>query len=373
LIERINLDRAPKRAYRQGMDKAIATLEEILRATDFQIAWCQTNGAPFTAQVLQAVRENLTSGGTLAALMVPWSGNPLADALVLRATGALHLMVRTCRAPDLAAFYPGHGGKPWDPAAAGHAIESAVATHRTFVEDVISRPPQTNETGRSAVLMPGYAEIARRTGLPLSILEIGASAGLNLLWDRYAYRYGDRFVGDPNAPVTIEADWRGPWCNVDRLPKVVAKRGCDRDPFDLSAPGAADRLIAYVWPEQKARLVRIEAAIALAQREKPPLEKADAADWLERQLASRIPNAATVVAHTIVWQYIAKETRQKIEALLKSTGDRATKSAPLAWLSLEQYAADQLPEVRLTLWPGGETKKIALAHPHGAWIEWLPS
>jgi hypothetical protein len=364
LIERI------AKRIGEGMTSTPATLEEVARAADIQIMWCQQNGAPFTAQVLQAIRENLTSGGTLAGLMTPWPGNPLADALLLRATGALHFMVRTGKAPDLAGYYPGHGEKPWD-AAGGRAIEDAVVTHRALVKDILSRPPQTNETGRSAVLMPGYAEIARRTGLPLSILEIGASAGLNMLWDRFAYRYGDRFIGNDKAPVTIEAEWRGPWCNVDRLPPVVAKRGCDRDPFDVSAPGAADRLIAYVWPEQKARLARIEAAIALAQREKPPLEKADAGDWLERQLAARVPNAATVVAHTIVWQYIAKETRDRIERLLKVTGERATAAAPLAWLSLEQYAPDQFPEVRLTLWPGGETKKIATAHPHGAWVEWL--
>lgn len=353
------------------MTQAPATLEEVARATDIQIMWCQQNGAPFTAQVLQAIRENLTSGGALAALMVPWSGNPIADALVLRATGALHLMVRTGRAPDLAAYYPGHGDKPWDTVVAGRAIETAVATHRAFVTDILSRPPQTNETGRSTVLMPGYAEIARRTGLPLSILEIGASAGLNMLWDRFAYRYGDRFVGDPKAPVVINAEWRGPWCNVEHLPRVVSKRGCDRTPFDLSEPGAADRLVAYVWPEQKERLARIEAAIALAQREKPPLEKADAFDWLERQLKAQVPGAATVIAHTIVWQYIAKETRHRIEALLKETGARATASAPLAWLNLEQHALDQFPELRLTLWPGGETQKIAIAHPHGAWVEWL--
>jgi hypothetical protein len=371
LIASINLARADVQAYRQSMTTTPATLEEVLRATELQVAWCRSNGAPFTANVLDGIRENLARGGALAQFMAPWPGNPIADALVLRATGALHLMVRTGRARDLAAFYPGHGDRPWDAVAAGRAIESAVASNLTFVQDVFSRPPQTNETGRSAVLMPGYAEIARRTGLPLSILEIGASAGLNLLWDRFAYRYGDRFIGDAAAPVTIEAEWRGPWCNVDRLPPVVAKRGCDRDPFNVSAPGAADRLIAYVWPEQKARVARIEAAIALAQRERPPLEKADAGDWLERQLAARVPNAATVVAHTIVWQYIAKETRQKIEALLKATGEHATKSAPLAWLTLEQYALDQFPEVRLTLWPGGETQKIATAHPHGAWIEWL--
>lgn len=348
-----------------------ATLDEVLRAADFQIAWCDANGAPFTANVLRAIRGNIERGGTLAGLMAPWPGNPLADALHLRATGALHLMVRTGRAPALAAFYPGHGEKPWNAEDAARIVEAAVAEHRAFVADILSGPPQTNETGRSAVLMPGYAEIARATDQPLSILELGASAGLNLLWDRFAYRYGDRFVGDTNAPVTIEAEWRGPWCNVERLPRVIAKRGCDRAPFDLSAPGAADRLIAYVWPEQTARLARIEAAIKLAQAEKPPLEKADAAEWVERQLQSRPKDAATVVAHTIVWQYLNKEAQTRIETTLATEGAKATKANPLAWLTLEQYATDQLPEVRLTLWPGGETRKLANAHPHGAWIEWI--
>jgi hypothetical protein len=348
-----------------------ANLEEVLRAADIQIAWCRSNGAPFTADVLEAIRENIASGGAFRPLMVPWGGHPVADALVLRATGALHFMVRTGKAPALAPYYPGHGDKPWDAAAVGRAIEGAVTAHLPLVKDILSGPPQTNETGRSAVLMPGYAEIARRTGLPLSILEIGASAGLNLNWNRYAYRYGDRFVGDANAPVTIEAEWRGPWANVDRLPVVVAKHGCDKAPIDLAAPGAADRLISYVWPEQKARLARVEAAIALAMRERPKLEKADAGDWLERQLANQVAGATTVIAHTIVWQYIAKDTRNRIDAMIRAAGARATKAAPLAWLSLEQYALDQLPELRLTLWPGGTTQKLATAHPHGAWIEWL--
>jgi len=348
-----------------------AGLDVILRSIDLQIGWCRGNGAPFTANILEVIRDNLSAGGVLAPLVVPWNGNPLADALALRVAGALHLMVRTERAGDLAAFYPGHGDAPWDGAAAARAVEAAVRTNLDFVRDVLTRPPQTNETGRSAVLMPGYATIAKETGLPLSILEVGASAGLNLMWDRYAYRYGDRFVGSPDAPLTISAEWRGPWCGVEALPRVVSRRGCDRSPFDLTAPDAADRLIAYVWPEQTERLARLEAAIRLAQHEKPVLEKADAAAWLEQNLAAPALGVATVVAHTIVWQYFTKETRTRARAALDAAGTRATAQAPLAWLSLEQYAPDQLPELRLAVWPGGEIRTIARAHPHGAWIEWL--
>jgi hypothetical protein len=279
-------------------------------------------------------------------------------------------MVRTGRAAELAAFYPPNE-RAWDAEAAGRAIEAAVTANLDFVRDMLTRPPQTNEIGRSAVLMPGYAEVACSTGLPLRILEVGASAGLNLLWDRFAYRYGERFVGAQEAPVTVAAEWRGPWCGVERLPRVASREGCDRSPIDLLAPGAADRLLAYVWPEQSERLARLEGAIALALREKPALAAADAAQWLEPRLATPAPGVATVVVHTIVWQYFSKETKAHARAVIDAAGDRATTEAPFAWLSLEQYAPDQLPELRLTQWPGGERRILAHAHPHGAWIEWL--
>ena len=352
-----------------------AGLDRIVPAIELQIGWCRANGSPFTANVLEAIRDNLTGGGAFAPLVVPWAGNPLADALSLRLAGALHLMVRVGRAPGLAPYYPPYdpqrGRAAWDGAAVGREIEAAVSANLAFVRDVLTRPPQTNEIGRSAVLMPGYAEIARRTGLALRILELGASAGLNLMWDRYAYRYGERLVGRAGAPLTVAAEWRGPWCGVVDLPRVVERRGCDRSPIDLQEPGAADRLMSYVWPDQVERLTRLEAAIALAQREKPALEKADAAAWLEQRLATPAPGVATVVVHTIVWQYFSKETAARARAALNEAGERASAEAPLAWLSLEQYSGDQPPELRLTLWPGGERQTLARAHPHGAWVEWL--
>lgn len=348
-----------------------AGLERIVAIFDRQIAWCQAGGAPFTADILDIIRSNLTAGGALAPLVVPWPGNPLADALPLRVAGAMHLMARTGRAPGLARFYPPNGRATWDAHIIAREVELAAGANLALVRDVLSRPPQTNETGRSAVLMPGYAEIARRTGLPLRIFELGASAGLNLLWDSYAYRYGERRIGRDDAPLTVRAEWRGPWCGVEHLPRVVERRGCDRSPIDLQEPSAADRLISYVWPEQVERLARLETAIALARREKPALDKADAAEWLEHRLATAVAGTATVVAHTIVWQYFSKETSTRARAALHEAGARATPAAPLAWLSLEQYAADQPPKLNLTLWPGGETRTLAHAHPHGAWLEWL--
>jgi hypothetical protein len=278
--------------------------------------------------------------------------------------------VRTGRVPALAVFYP-PPATPWDAHAAAAAIEHATVANREVVVDVLASPPQTNEVGRSAILMSGYAEIARRTGLPLRVLEIGCSAGLNLAWDRYAYRLGERTIGPADAPLTLTPEWRGTLPDIAHLPTVVERRGCDRAPIDLAAPGADERLIAYVWPDQRDRLRRLEAAIAVARRVPPPVDTADAADWLERQLAAVGPGVATVVAHTIVWQYFPRSTAARARRALEDTGARATVERPLAWLAFEQSAADAPPELTLTLWPGGVTRCLARAHPHGAWIDWL--
>jgi len=350
---------------------APAGLERIVATFEAQIGWCHEFKSPFTAHTLELVRDNLTNGGALFGLVVPWPGHPLADALPIRVVGALHMLVRTGRAPGLSPYYPPHGRAAWDGAAVAREIETAVAANAAYVRDAISGPPQTNEIGRSAVLMPAYCEIARRTGLPLRILEIGASAGLNLMWDRYAYRYGERFVGRADAPLTIAAEWRGPWPEIAEFPRVVERRGCDRSPIDLNAPEAAERLLSYVWPDHAERLSRLEAAIALAQKEKPPLEKADAGEWLERHLAKPFEGAATVVVHSIAWQYFSTEPATRARAAMSECGGRASGAAPLAWLSYEQHAGGAAAEVRLTLWPGGARQTLARAQSHGAWIEWL--
>jgi hypothetical protein len=218
--------------------------------------------------------------------------------------------------------------------------------------------------------MAGYAEVARRTGLPLRVLEVGASAGLNLSWDRYAYRVGDRVVGPADAALVLAPEWRRTLPTIERHPDVVACRGCDRAPIDLAAPGTAERLIAYVWPDQTERVERLEAAIRVARVTRPQVDAADAADWLEHELAALTPGSATVVAHTIVWQYFSKETAARARRALTDAGARATTRQPLARLAFEQHGPDLPPELALTLWPGGTKTVLAHAHPHGEWIDW---
>lgn len=329
-----------------------------------QARWCEQLGAPFSAALMRALADDWTQGGALRTLLPAWPGDAVADALALRVAGALHRLVIDGTEPALAAAYA--DGTPPAPAQLAAAIEG----HAALWRDYLAHSPQTNEIGRSALLLGGYAVIAAHTGLPLALREIGASAGLNLLWDHFHYRLGGAGWGEPTAGVVIEADWRGRPPPLPPRIAVASRAGCDRAPIDLRDAGQRQRLLSYVWPDQPQRLARLRAALALAEREPPPLTAADAADWAEAELAAPQPGACLVLAHSIVWSYLRAATQQRLRAALHTAGGRARPDAPLAWLRYELRRADAAPELRLTLWPGGVERRLATGHPHGAWADW---
>jgi hypothetical protein len=335
-----------------------------------QIAWCDKAGSPFTARVLEAAWNDWLAGGALRELMPDWPGDPWADAPPLRVAGALHSLALEGADPALEAIYPPRR-IAFDPVAGTEAVRNALRVHRERVAEYLCRPPQTNEIGRSAVLLGGFAMIAARTRLPLALREIGASAGLNLLWHRYRYELGGSITwGDPASPVTVRSNWQ------DHPPALPARidlaswRGCDKTPIDLTAPHAAARLAGYVWPDQRERVERVQAAIALAKSENVNVEQADAATFLTRELAAMRSGEATVVYHSIVWQYLSEETRSALDRIIGVAGARATVEAPLAWLALEPPDPKSRPLLVLTLWPGGDRTVLAEAVPHGQSVHW---
>ena len=329
---------------------------------------CAEMGSPFTARLCALVAERLAPGGAVADRVLGWPGDPSnrADALPLRLAGALHGLVVEGRDPGLAAAYPPHAV---DDAALWQAVTAALATHAPFILARLDGPPQTNETQRSAALAPGFLTVAALTGLPLATSEIGASAGLNLLWDRFSYAFGAAVWGDPAAPVRIAPDWQGP---PPPLPAatVAERAGCDRAPPDLGRDADRLRLLSFVWADQPERMARTAAAIELARAAGVRVEPADAADWLSARLATPRPGRAHVVYHSIVWQYLGAPVQDRIRASLDAAGARATADAPLAWLRMEGDGLEPSAAVTLTLWPGGETRLLGRAGFHGAWVRW---
>lgn len=343
----------------------------VAAALDFQARACEMMGSPLTALLLHRMVADYKAGGVSHAMLSGWETRAPRDAVLsLRLVGGLHYLVLTGRAPALGLFYPSAGGTfredgLWD------AAEAVLRAEAPFFERFLQNTPQTNEVRRTGVLIGGFLTVAKETCLPLRCLEVGASAGLNLNWERFRYDFDDgRFWGDPASPVLIGTSWRGGAPDADVAATVAERAGCDISPIDLSRPEAALRLKSYVWPDQIERFRVLDGALAMAARHPPLLETADAGEWVSRQLAEPRPGAATVVYHSIAAQYFSAETKAAMNAALTRAGERATPDAPVAWLRMEAPDLAVLPEVTLTLWPGGEERLLGQAHPHGAFVQW---
>ncbi len=313
-------------------------------------------------------------GPTLAILaQAPPGLDPIPDALVLRFLGTLHRLVLEGRLPELAALFPSAGGSfdPSDDAARAAlvaAYRAALATHHDDLVAGLSHGVQTNEVGRSAALAVGFLEVARTAGLPLRLLEIGASAGLNLRWHRYRYEGGAEgsSFGPPDSAVRFTTNYSEPLVDLSGDAVVAARVGCDRAPIDASTHEGRIALMSFVWPDQSARYALLAGALDVAAADPVTVEPADAAEWLAARLAEPADGLATVVFHSIVWQYLPPETQASIRRTLDDAGAAASAGAPLAWLRMEPgEQLSKAAEVRLRTWPSGADAVIARAGYHG--------
>ena len=238
---------------------------------------------------------------------------------------------------------------------------------------ILSRATQTNEAGRSANFITAMLWLADQ-GLPprFECLEIGSSAGINLMLDRYHYDLGGVQVGPQPGVMAFTPDWQGRHPPQHAI-EIASTMGCDVAPVDLTDPAQALRLKAFVWPEHAIRFARIEAAIAAAEARPPDLVRMTAADFVEQELAK--PQAAgttRLLMHSIVWQYVPADQQARVTAAMEAAAARATADRPLAWVALEANRTVHGHELVVRHWPGGAAPvMLARAHPHGAWVEWL--
>ena len=347
------------------MNDAPAVLQSLL----FQSRACRSMGSALNAAILEKAAEDWSKGGPVCDLMAPWAGGDLQAqfdaASPLRLIGALHELALSGADAALAAAYD-----TLDAEAVWAAAQPAMVRHAPRLAAFMSHEPQTNEVRRSICLLGGFLEVAKTTGLPLRCFEIAASAGLNLSWDRYSYRMGDAAWGDPEASVAMDTDWRGPPPATDAKVSVIERAACDRRPTDLNDPDQRRRLLAYIWADQTDRLARIRAAIDLALTCGVTVEAGDAVDWTRAHVEPRV-GTATVLYHSVFWQYMPAQSQAALSALIGEIGARAMASAPFAWLRMEPNPENMLAmQVRLTLWPGGEERVLAEVHPHGGWVRW---
>jgi hypothetical protein len=334
-------------------------------AFTLQALWCDRLGSPFTATLLRT----LLRSSALPAVIGDWPGDPTSDLLALRVAGALHALVLSRSAPALAEVYPPHETPAVEAFAA--LLERVLVDHQPFIETFLISPPQTNEVARAGVLLGGFLTAAKATGLPLRLLEIGASAGLNLLWDRFYYRLGAAAWGDAASPVRLAPAWDGNLPPLETPVSVVSRHGCDIAPVDVRDPAQALRLRAYVWADQTERLARLDAAMALARGVAILPERSNATDFLRRHLAAPQTGAATIIYQTIMWNYVADTDKAAIRETIHAAALLASSGAPLGWLRFDLETKDTFPSLTLTLWPGGATTRLATGNPHGASVAWL--
>ncbi len=339
--------------------------EETIRAAfRTQADFCRASKSPLTADVCLALSDTLDRTTRTGTAILDWPGDPMADALMMRITGGLNALARSGDDAALSAIYQARSGN-----IAGE-ISRVIRQWDERLLPWLDGPPQTNEVARSGMLYPGIMAVARRFGPDVELLELGSSAGLNLNLDRFGYDLGGVKAGDPASPLQLAPDWEGPPPMFAPV-NVVSRRGIDQNPLDASQPEVAERLLAFVWPDQDLRLARIEAALALARQFPPHIERGDAAEWIEAQLDTPQAEGVTrIVFHSIVLQYLSPEGRKRVGTALAKAGARATERRPLAWASMEFYAQTPMSELRVTTWPDGKTETLADCHPHGAAIRW---
>jgi hypothetical protein len=294
--------------------------------------------------------------------------DPLVDELIdelswdapLRLFGGVHYL-------ELAGIEPYALSGDWDD------FRSALESRREFLARFVrEQAVQTNEVQRCYALLPAFLWLAREhCAGALDLVELGPSAGLNLLWDRYAYVYRAGKWG--SSELTLRGVEYAP-VPSDVLARRIAVRrrlGIDLEPVDVTAEHGSRLLNAFIWPGRVERAQRLRQAVAILRRDPPELVRGDYVALLPSLLAERDEDALTVVFQTASTGYIGSERRAELRSLLEAAGGEG----PLGWVStraveeLEEDRHDSY-ELEVALWPGGERRFLLRCDFHGSWLRW---
>gem|GEM_PF-1324269 len=262
--------------------KGVMDDNRIAEGIKVQAEHCRRNGAPITARIVEAQLALMHGNNMCGQRIAHWPGLPLEDAMPLRLAGGFHHLHLTGADERLAPIYEGEISAQADVDA---VLTAVTADHDARLLPWLDGPPQTNEAGRSASFMAALLWLSPRIGGTFELNEIGASAGINTMMDRYHYNLGGVSAGPAHSLMQIKPEWIGsppPDAHVE----IVQISGCDQAPVDLSDVDAALRVKSYVWPENADRLERMDAAIALAAQSPPYVVQADALDWVLERLSA---------------------------------------------------------------------------------------
>jgi hypothetical protein len=370
--------------YGRSVPTALVPDDEVIDALRRQSVSCEHLGSPVWGSVLRGLAdradERSADGARIAVLvhrLGELSTRPIHDAVPLRLLGALHRLALAGRAPRLARHLASCGGS-WLGDDLTSDVLDAIDDRPDDIELGLRRNVQTNEVGRAAVLAAGFSEIARRTTLPLRTLEVGASAGLLSCWDRFSFETGATRTGDPTAAMRFDASWYVPPVPLLEPNAIVIDRAAsDIAPFDPTDPEQRLTMLSFVWPDQVERRERLLLALEVLGRIRAEegfvVDQADAGTWATERLAEPVAGTATVVFHTIVWQYLPEGTRARLRAAIARRAATATPDAPVAWMRMEP-ATPNHADLRLDWWDGHSDRSdhvLAEVGYHGRGVRWI--
>ena len=353
--------------------------DKLVTAFEAQKQACDLLGSPLTRDIVGFCGADFVANGPVANLVRGWQGDPLNDNVPLRLAGFVHHTALSGDA-SLNGFFASCDGAYHD---------SDRVTLETAMRDLFSREekaarrflrsaPQTNETARSAMLLLAFSEISKRFAMPLRLREMGASAGLNMFFDRFHYTLqtdnGTRDWGDKKSPLSLEATWRGTPPDLTDKIEVASRRGCDLFPVDISNADARLKLQSWIWGDMPERRARLLAALQIADTAPPQIDRADAAGWVAAQIMQRPVGEVTVLYHSIVWPYLDVSQRFAIESAFAQAGEDVRPDAPLVWLKMDGRELGTIARLSYRIWSGengpqGEEVIIGPCHPHGVDLE----
>ena len=335
---------------------------------DYFKAEAERIGCPLYAQLADGMRG---SPQLQAFARTCRKGQPPANILF----GAVHyLLIRGAQHP-LRRYYPHlNGGAPTPKGEDPFPLfADFVAQHRDELAPLVAaKVTNTNEVGRASILHAGFRALASEAGAPLNLIEIGPSAGLNLIWDRYGVRYrrgAETFeLPIPDPALTIHCELRGERTPpFGPTPEVASRIGLELNPVDLSDPGQRDWLRALVWPGTQGRFELLDSALAAAMKQRAPIRAGNALDLLPDALRE-VPEDQTVcIYHSYVVYQFSSEMRTALESILTLAGLRR----PVWRLGIEGDISGG-NTMQLACYRDGTRRhrRLALCHPHGFWLDW---
>jgi hypothetical protein len=347
---------------------------DLLEAFRSQAVACAQLGSPMYADLLARLHDDIRDQGETLEVLRGHEDDPGPSALALRLLGAVHRVVLSGQASELAAFYPNVGGR-WDPDGGWPAFQAALRRYESAVRELLGKAPQTNEVGRAAALMGGLLIAAARYPHPIRLFEIGASGGLNQLADEFCYADGgDTQWGSPQSPVRLDPAWRGVLPDASAPLNLVERRANDIHPVDVTSEDGRLTLMSYVWPDQIERFARLRGALRVAARIPPMVDGGPAAEFVER--IALADSTVTMLWHSVMWQYLDPTERARITGHLEHLGQQATQDHPLVHLGFEPMPREPRREhefvVMMDSWPGRRGEILGVGQPHGIPVEWEP-